>query len=1354
MSDHLVVKGRRTKRYDLFLSHNSRDKPVVERIAEKLARAGLGPWLDKWCLTPGGRWQEELAEGLAASSACAVFIGPADVGAWEREELAVALDRAVKDPFFRLFLVLLPGLPEPFDPSTLSPFLSTRTWVDFRRGPEDTRAVQALVNATKGIPLGPEVPIEPREGVPPYRGLQAFDEEHAEFFFGRDADVQRLLEKLKGTSFLGVLGPSGSGKSSLARAGLVPALRRGALPGSEDWAIVAFRPGAHPLDALTGHLLSLYSEFAATDVRDQLVADPRTLRLLSSRPPANSKRVLFLVDQCEEVFTLCRDEEERRLFLLNLLHAAAAVGPSTVVLTLRADFYPRCAAYPEFAQQLTAQQFLVGPMGEAGLRQAIEEPARLVGLELEAGLVDTILDDVEHQPGALPLLEHALLELWERRRGRMLTLEAYRESGGVEGALAKRADAILASFGPRKREIVRRVLLRLTQPGEGAEDTRRRAPMRELVTRSSEVEVVEATVRALTDARLLTSGSDEDAGERLIEVSHEALIRGWPQLRRWVEEDRQGLRIHRRLTEAAEDWQSLGRDPGALYRGGRLLAAREWAEEHEAELNDLEREFLETSYTAETDELEAAKKRTRRLRALAFALAILLLVAALLAFFAVTSARNAEREREKAEEQQSIALSRALASDALARLDPALDQAILLSLEALDAYPTAAARDAAIRAVQRSDGLDAILAASDISVFTAALSPDARVLASAGSESYSITLWDVAARRRLGAPLQGHENEIFGLAFSADGKTLASASDDETIRLWDVLRQRPIGAPLQGELPMAFSREGIVAYIDLYSIVLWDVSARRELTRIRSPERASEGRAPNAIAFSPDGRTLAEAGSEGLVSLWNLGAKAAVGRCLGERSLDHGAPVASVALSPDGHTLVSAGEDGKLRYWRVGGCRPQGKAVQAHTRGISSVVFSLQGDLVASTGSGQVRLWDARTHAEVGKARDSHEDVSSLAFSPDGRTLTAVGIPGTIKVWDVSGGKALEASSSGGAASDLAISPDGRFVALVRGDPAVYPPVPGGTIEIWDATTRTRLGAQIPPSPYAAHVAFNPDSRILASSGFMFDPDRARETPQIRLWDVATRKPLGEAVRTGTVDPSPIAFAQGGKLLASASKAAIALWEVPTLRRLRTIRGKLDHVISIASSPDGKMLAWAGSPPMIELRDLDQPERVRGTLDAGGVDEVVDIAFSPDGKTLAAVRSDGTIRLWDVRTLHPRAGLAGARFEGPRIAFSRDGRTLGYLDEEGIRFWDVASETALGEPLTSQSSTNAILFSPIDDVLVSAGENPPLVWWDGVLWSDELGAFKRQLCPIVRRSLTQEEWAKFLPGEPYHRTCG
>jgi hypothetical protein len=498
-------------RFDVFLSHNSHDKGVVERIAYKLKSNGIEPWFDKWSLTPGGNWQDELAAGLRACSACAVFIGEHGLGDWVREELGVALDRSAKDRSFRLFLVLLSGLREPFDSTSLPAFLTTRTWVDLRKGFEDARSFQGLINAIKGIPLGPEAPLKARDDICPYRGLKTFDDEHAEFFFGRNADIQRLVEKLKTTRFLAVLGASGSGKSSLTRAGLIPAIQSGVLADSDTWTIRVLVPGARPLTALAAHLARLLSQPPHT-LLDQLAADARTLDLstamaLADRPP--TARVVWVVDQFEEVFTLCHDEAERRQFLANLLHASSIPdGRSVVVLTMRADFYQKCATYPELAARIAANQFLVSPMPAAGLRQAIEEPARRVALEFEEGLVATILDDVERQPGALPLLEHALLELWERRRGRMLTLEAYRESGGVDGAIAQRAEAVFASFDADQQAIARRVLLRLTQPGDGAEDTRRRAAMDELATRADERDAVERVVQQLADARLLTISGD------------------------------------------------------------------------------------------------------------------------------------------------------------------------------------------------------------------------------------------------------------------------------------------------------------------------------------------------------------------------------------------------------------------------------------------------------------------------------------------------------------------------------------------------------------------------------------------------------------------------------------------------------------------------------------------------------------------------------------------------------------------------------------------------------------------------------------------------------------------------------
>jgi hypothetical protein len=335
-----VPPGGAGSSFDVFLSHSSRDRSVVERIAERLKRARLEPWLDAWNLVPGADWQRGLADGLAGSRSCAVFVGPADLGAWENQEVALALDRAATDAGFRIFLVLLPGVPERFEAAGLSPFLRLRTWVDFRVGLDDERAFQALVSAINGLPLGPAVPIEVATDVCPYRGLEAFEEEHADFFFGREADVQRLLEKLKGTRFLAVLGASGSGKSSLVRAGLIPALRRAAPAQEEHWEITILRPGARPLEALAANVLHLGASGAMQETLDALASDPRTLHLagslaLAERP--HGTRLLIVVDQFEEVFTLCRDEQARSTFFANLLFAATSTTVAAFIPSWRSS---------------------------------------------------------------------------------------------------------------------------------------------------------------------------------------------------------------------------------------------------------------------------------------------------------------------------------------------------------------------------------------------------------------------------------------------------------------------------------------------------------------------------------------------------------------------------------------------------------------------------------------------------------------------------------------------------------------------------------------------------------------------------------------------------------------------------------------------------------------------------------------------------------------------------------------------------------------------------------------------------------------------------------------------------------
>jgi hypothetical protein len=325
--------GSVVQQFDVFLSYNSRERAVVEGIAERLKRAGIEPWLDRWSLTPGGEWQRELGAGLDASVACAVFVGAHDLGAWELQEVAVAvaIDRAATQRGFRVFPVLLPEVEEPFDPNRLPHFLRARTWVDFRRGRDDGRALQDLVNAVKGVPFGPDVRVVRTDDVVPYRGLRVFGEEDAPFFFGRDREVQRLLEKLKSSRFVAVLGPSGSGKSSLVRAGLVPELRAGAMADGGDWQILVLRPGAAPLTALAAQLAMLRPGQAMQASLDALTRDPRTLHLslelaLADRPPG--ERVLVVVDQLEEVFSLCRDESERRQPRCSTRRRRRAGGPS------------------------------------------------------------------------------------------------------------------------------------------------------------------------------------------------------------------------------------------------------------------------------------------------------------------------------------------------------------------------------------------------------------------------------------------------------------------------------------------------------------------------------------------------------------------------------------------------------------------------------------------------------------------------------------------------------------------------------------------------------------------------------------------------------------------------------------------------------------------------------------------------------------------------------------------------------------------------------------------------------------------------------------------------------------------
>ncbi|HWT01986.1 MAG TPA: TIR domain-containing protein [Pyrinomonadaceae bacterium] len=1348
---HATTIETPTGRFAVFLSHNSREKPTVERIAEKLKRAELEPWLDKWCLTQGGDWQNELAQGLRVSSACAVFVGPHGIGSWEDLEYKLAVDRMAKDRGFRVFLVLLPGLPEPFDTSQLPPFLSTRTWVDLRKGIEDARSFQSLINAIKGLPLGPERPIEPRDDACPYRGLQAFDEEHAELFFGREGDIQRLVEKLKTTRFLAVLGASGSGKSSLVRAGVVPRVKRGALPESDTWAVRVFTPGAHPLANLAANLLRLHPEGSMNRTLDEMSADERTLHLavqlaMAERPA--SEHVVWVVDQFEEIFTLCTDEKERAQFLANLLYAAFIPGGrNAVVLTLRADFYQKCAAYPELSERIAANQFLVSPMDEENLKQAIEEPAWHVGLEFEHGLVETILNDIQSQPGALPLLEHALLELWERRRGNLLTLEAYRESGGVQGAIAKRADAIYDSFTPEQQQIVRRIMLRLTQPGEGTEDTRRRASMDELVTRMGEDKAVEDVTQTMTTARLLTTDTDEQPGKQVVDVSHEALIRGWPRLRKWIEEDRAGLRILRRLTEVAREWQPT-KDESLLYRGARLAQACEWRERNEAALNELEREFLDAS-------LAARRAVERRKRHAFIALAAGLVVAVALAVLAVIQWRRADA-------QAQLALSRQLAAESYAQMENRPDLGLLLGVEANRVEETFSARRTLLLDMLYREHLSIYLHGPADRVNKVVFSPDGKLLAGASGgasgRDNSVWLWDAASGQPVGAPLAAHKSQVNCVAFSPDGKLLASGDSAGGIIVWDVATRQPLGSPLTGHLDavhsLAFSADsktlasgGFNNDMKAGEIYLWDVVARQ---RIAEPLRGHTG-IVRGLAFSPDGRTLASGNGRpaqdgGTVIFWDVAAR----RPLGQPLAGHKDSISCLAFSPDGTVLASGSADKTVRLWDVAARGPldgfemlYAFTTAPHKNGILDVQFTRDGKTLISVDAGSpdvgshvlvraVEFSPAGSNklALVKSAQEKaittyFHQVQSVSINPETFKWAASGgcwrvvanndcLEGEAAIWDIKAPLPIAhrlRESPAQKVNRIAFSPDGKLMATGGcGELANGAPLEGcrrGEVELWD-TASFKIVGRLPDTPHEiTSLAYSPDGKTLAAGSCAkiekSDTGKACRQDEIRLWNLDTGQLVSQPLTAHGAFIKMLAFSPDGRILASAGGDSIILWDSGT----RQVLGKLTlghqfeaasqsivGVHTMAFSPDGK------------------------TLVSGGCGKLERRAGQPNNSC-----GIGELRFWDVATRQMiGAPLAAHTDQTISLAFSPDGKTLASASgeyDDAIKLWDVATRQATGRPLTGYDTDMVkMTFSPDGKTLITAatmqGENKTynIFLWD------------------------------------------
>ena len=512
----------------------------------------------------------------------------------------------------------------------------------------------AVINIKSTIVSNAEVKdlenLPPQPGEPPFQGLQYFDEKDADRFFGRENLVAKIIGRLAASRFLAVIGASGSGKSSVVRAGVIPALRRGerladgSLPPTDSgqWDIRILTPSAHPLDALAASLTrEAESVSAITALRSDLLQDPDSFSLVARRMLAqNSKKHLLLViDQFEEVFTQCRQDDERRAFIGNLLRAVDPANPQpvTILLTLRADFYTQLAFQDHLRELVSQNQEFIGAMSRDELTRAILQPAALGNWKVQEGLVEVILDDLGSEPGALPLLSHALLETWKRRRGRVLTVSGYTAAGGVRGAIAQTAETVFRQrLNPEQRPIARMIFIKLAEMGEDSLDTRRRAAFSELITRATDTSTIDAVLSILTDARLVTTGTLEPGDTRVVEVAHEALIREWPTLRDWLNQNREGLILHRQLTEDTNDWIKLDRDSGSLYRGMRLKQTLEWVKTDSDLISLAEQEFLDASQKTARKEAGQSQRlmRARWVQAVLAAIVVVVILGVTNAFAA------------------------------------------------------------------------------------------------------------------------------------------------------------------------------------------------------------------------------------------------------------------------------------------------------------------------------------------------------------------------------------------------------------------------------------------------------------------------------------------------------------------------------------------------------------------------------------------------------------------------------------------------------------------------------------------------------------------------------------------------
>ena len=1165
------------------------------------------------------------------------------------------------------------------------------------------------------------IPTDEFQPPNPYKGLRSFQAADNQDFFGREKLIDKLIKRMSEVTlqritstpstesemgrFLAIVGPSGSGKSSLVKGGLVPALWRGDLLGSEKWFIVDMLPGSHPLDELEVSLTRVAANQSG-NLREQLERDERGLvRASQLILPNDGTELVLIIDQFEEVFTLVANEQERIQFL-KLIQSAVSDPRSRIriVVTLRADFYDRPLHYAGIGELFRSRIETILPLTAEGLERAISQPAERVGVRFEPGLVAKIISEVNYQPGALPLLQYALTELFELRQGRLLTLEAYQSIGATVGALAKRVDELYLSMSTTGQEASKQMFMRLVTLGEGVEDTRRRVARSELLAITTDSDIMDEVIDTFAEYRLLSLDNDPNTRTPTVEVAHEAILREWERLRGWLNESRDDIKLQRQLASTAYEWEHAGKEPSFLLRGSRLTSLAKWSSETSLALTEKEHHYLQESLNEQHRQLATEIERQARVKALEQRsirflriLVAVLLVAVLGAFglsgYAVSNANEAQAARATSENDAKIAEANFIRAERV-RLAAQAENAInngrtgnivaLLALQSLK-YGYSAEADAAllrsydqgfvIRTFKGDDGW-----LTDISY-----APNGKTFVTS-SINRTASIWDVATGKEI-LKLVGHETRVNCATYSSDGDLIVTGANDGTIRIWD--------AKLAKET-MQFR---IMATDQIYDCL-----------------------------FSPDNQSILVTGSDGKAHLLKLDNGH-------ERLLftDSAGSVDAIAFSPDGHHIFTAGDD-KLAYMWDASSGQKIRTFTGHSDWIEVLKISLDGkQLLTGSGDKTAILWDIDSGNAIFNLTGHSDTVSAIDFFPDGLHLMTSSFDDVISIWETTTGTlARRITGNDVELRAAAVSPDGNSIiatnflisvlwdARLDSEPAklIDPNSPAGpwsvqysndnkyimtsgpfTATFWDAQTLEKVRSLNNPVGIRGAVLLPDGKTIFASAdtkpiAYLLDAitgKTIRDFPghtedlnfvqvstdanygvstsfdkTVRLWDLASGAEL-RILGDHTQATNAAIFASDNKtMISTAMDGTARLWDVKSGKALHTFDSP-QGVVQAAFSPDGNMILTGGIDSIARIWDARTYELLH--VMTGHTDLIWGVGFSPDGK-YALTGGDHTIRLWDVQTGTLLRVFDGRKDKVMGVTFSPDGsHILSGTDHTGARLW-------------------------------------------------------------------------------------